>query len=41
MKTTSATQIKHLPETVSDLGSDAVVEVSGALRKLLADVFAL
>jgi starvation-inducible DNA-binding protein len=41
MKTSSATQIRHLPETVSDLGTDAVVEVSAALRKLLADVFAL
>jgi starvation-inducible DNA-binding protein len=41
MKTNSATQMTHLPETVSDLGSDAVVEVTGALRKLLADVFAL
>jgi starvation-inducible DNA-binding protein len=33
--------MKQLPETVSDLGSDAVVEISSALRKLLADVFAL
>jgi starvation-inducible DNA-binding protein len=41
MKTNSATQVRHLPQTVSDLGSDAVVEISGALRKLLADVFAL
>ena len=41
MKTTSATQMNHVPETASDLGYDAVVEVSGALRKLLADVFTL
>src|ERR1700736_1915442 len=31
----------HLPETTTDLGGDAAVEISGALRKLLADVFAL
>src|SRR5271168_5347382 len=41
MKTNSATQMRHLPEAVGDLGSEAVVEISGALRKLLADVFAL
>jgi len=41
MKSNSATQIRQLNETISDLGSDAVVEISGALRKLLADVFAL
>src|ERR1700683_2750462 len=41
MTTNSATQMTHLPETVSDLGGDAVVEVSRALRELLADVFAL
>src|ERR1700680_2670682 len=41
MKTSSATQVKHLSETPSDLNSDSVVEISGALRKLLADVFAL
>jgi len=41
MRTNSATQMNHVPEIASDLGSDAVVEVSGALRKLLADVFAL
>jgi len=41
MKTNSATQVRHLPEKASDLGSDPVVEISGALRKLLADVFAL
>ena len=41
MKTNSATQMRHLPEAVGDPGSEAVVEISGALRKLLADVFAL
>lgn len=41
MKSNSATKMKHLPETVTDLSSDAVVEISGALRKLLADVFTL
>src|SRR6202049_5270371 len=41
MKTSSATQVKHLSETPSDLNSDSVVEISGALRKLLADVFTL
>jgi starvation-inducible DNA-binding protein len=41
MKTNSATQMKDINETVSDLGSEAVVEISSALRTLLADVFAL
>src|SRR5580693_6543419 len=41
MKSNSATQLRYSSETVSDLGGDAVVEISGALRKLLADVFAL
>ena len=41
MKSDSATQMKRSSEFASDLGSDAVVEISGALRKLLADVFAL
>src|SRR5271166_2394536 len=41
MKNNSATEMKHFSEFASDLGSDAVVEISGALRKLLADVFAL
>src|SRR5208282_4571216 len=41
MKTNSATQMRHLPEAVGDLGSEAVVEISGALRPLQADVFAL
>jgi starvation-inducible DNA-binding protein len=30
-----------LTETVTDLSGDAVVEITGALRQLLADVFAL
>jgi starvation-inducible DNA-binding protein len=34
------TQVEAV-ETPSDLGGDAVVEISGALRLLLADVFAL
>jgi starvation-inducible DNA-binding protein len=41
MKSNSATQMKHLPDEMRDLGADAVVEISVALRKLLADVFAL
>ena len=41
MKTNPATQMKHFPENVSDLSSEAVVEISDSLRKLLADVFAL
>jgi starvation-inducible DNA-binding protein len=41
MKTNSATQMKHPLESVTDLGGDAAVEISGALRKLLADVFVL
>ena len=41
MKSSSATQTKYPLEVVTDLGSDAVVEISSALRKLLADVFAL
>ena len=32
---------KGLTETVTDLSGDAVVEITGALRQLLADVFAL
>ena len=32
---------KATSETMTDLGSTAVTEISGALRKLLADVFAL
>ena len=41
MKSNFATETKHSLEIVTDLGGDAVVEISGALRKLLADVFAL
>jgi starvation-inducible DNA-binding protein len=41
MKSNAVTKIKHPLETQSDLGGDAVVEISGALRGLLADVFAL
>ena len=41
MKTNSAARMKHSWETPSDLSGDAVVEISGSLRKLLADVFTL
>src|SRR5260370_12201803 len=41
MKSDSATRTKTLRETPTDLSGDAVVEISGALRKLLADVFTL
>ena len=41
MKTNTATQMAHFPGSVSDLGSDAVIEISNALRGLLGDVFAL
>ena len=41
MKSNSATQMKNFPEVVSDLGDVAVAEISEALRKMLADVFAL
>ena len=34
-------QKKGISEIPTDLSGDAVVEISGALRKLLADVFAL
>jgi starvation-inducible DNA-binding protein len=36
-----ATQTKNSPEVANDLGGDAVIEISEALRKMLADVFAL
>jgi starvation-inducible DNA-binding protein len=39
MKTADATQ--EIRETVSDLGTDAVHEIGGELRRLLADTFAL
>jgi starvation-inducible DNA-binding protein len=45
METNHATQVqarkKKLLETPTDLTSDAVVEISSALRQMLADVFAL
>jgi starvation-inducible DNA-binding protein len=37
----SSSQMKNFSETATDLSSDAVVQISDALRKLLADVFAL
>src|ERR1700720_3605776 len=41
MKSNTATRMKSLWGTPTDLSGDAVVEISGALRKLLADVFTL
>src|ERR1700738_478204 len=41
MKSNAATRMKHSWEAPSDLSGDAVVEISGSLRKLLADVFTL
>ena len=41
MKSNVATKMANVLETPTDLNGDAVVEISGALRKLLADVFAL
>jgi len=41
MKSNSATEMKNFSETATDLNRDAVVEISGALRNLLADVFTL
>ncbi len=41
MKSNSATRAKTLLETPTDLSGDAVAEISGELRKLLADVFTL
>ena len=41
MKSNSATQPKNFATTPTDLSGDAVVEISEALRKMLADVFAL
>src|SRR6202047_5626948 len=41
MKSNSGTQMKNVLETATDLGGDAVVQISDALRKLLADVFTL
>lgn len=36
-----AKRIRNIPEPVTDFSSDAVRELSGTLRQLLADVFAL
>ena len=41
MKSNSATQMKQLSKTATDLSGDAVVQMSDALRNLLADVFTL
>ena len=41
MKNGSALKMKPSSEVLTDLSGDAVVEISGALRKLLADVFTL
>src|SRR5258708_2481847 len=41
MKNGSANKMKESSEVLTDLSSDAVVEISSALRKLLADVFTL
>jgi starvation-inducible DNA-binding protein len=41
MKSNSAAQMKTSSETATDLSGDAVVQISDALRKLLADTFAL
>src|SRR5712691_6540982 len=41
MKNNSAAQMKNFSETATDLSGDAVVQISDALRKLLADVFTL
>ena len=41
MKNNSVAKTKIFWETPTDLSGDATVEISGALRKLLADVFTL
>jgi starvation-inducible DNA-binding protein len=41
MKNNSATRTKNLSEMATDLRGDSVMEISGALHKLLADVFTL
>jgi starvation-inducible DNA-binding protein len=41
MASKSATRMREITDTPTDLAGDAVVEISGALRELLADVFAL
>ena len=41
MASKSTARIKEVSDAPTDLAGDAVVEISGALRQLLADVFAL
>jgi starvation-inducible DNA-binding protein len=41
MKSSSAVRTKQSFEVTGNLGVEAMVEISGALRRLLADVFAL
>src|SRR5467141_1758421 len=41
MKNSSAIKMNQSSEVLTDLSGDAVVEISSALRKLLADVFTL
>jgi len=41
MASKSATRVREITDTPTDLAGDAVVEISGALREMLADVFAL
>ena len=41
MKTNSTTRTKNLSEVATDLRGDSVMEIWGALHKLLADVFTL
>jgi starvation-inducible DNA-binding protein len=41
MKDSSPIRVKQSSEIATDLSGDAVMEISGALRKLLADVFTL
>ena len=41
MATKAASRVSENSETPTDLSSDGVVEITGELRKLLADVFAL
>ena len=41
MKTNSVAKLKHPWEPVTDLNAEGVTEIGGALRNLLADVFAL
>src|SRR5260221_3048769 len=41
MENGSTTRMHEFPEMVTDLRRDAVANISGALRRLLADVFVL